>query len=164
MAFEQEQMTILNNEEKASSTRLGGPRNNCLTKCKAYLSVQWKIWVYLLVSLLPVVDSKRVLRLSHYFRPPNPNPNPTLDPYYFRPPDPYLNPTLDPYLPHTHYAALTRKRSIKSTQNRKFPNFNFSIFCGFFFFFFFLDSVIFFWTLYLDDMSQIFFRKLFFIA
>ena len=80
-----------------------------------------------------VVDSKRVLRLSHYFRPPNPNPNPTLDPYYFRPPDPYLNPTLDPYLPHTHYAALTRKRSIKSTQNRKFPNFNFSIFCGFFF-------------------------------
>ena len=81
-----------------------------------------------------VVDSKRVLRLSHYFRPPNPNPNPTLDPYYFRPPDPYLNPTLDPYLPHTHYAALTRKRSIKSTQNRKFPNFNFSIFCGFFFF------------------------------
>ena len=52
-AFEQEQMTILNNEEKASSTRLGGPRNNCLTKCKAYLSVQWKIWVYLLVSLLP---------------------------------------------------------------------------------------------------------------
>ena len=25
-----------------------------------------------------VVDSKRVLRLSHYFRPPNPNPNPNL--------------------------------------------------------------------------------------
>ena len=43
-AFEQEQMTILNNEEKASPRPLGGPRNNCLTKCEAYLSPSYGLF------------------------------------------------------------------------------------------------------------------------
>ena len=67
-----------------------------------------------IICATEVVDSKRVLRLSHYFRPPNPNPNPTLVPYlphtythYFWSPDPYPNPTLDPYLLHKWCDSLT---------------------------------------------------------
>ena len=51
-----------------------------LTTCHGENFSTWPIFSPQTPSLV-VVDSKRVLRLSHYFRPPNPNPNPTLDPY-----------------------------------------------------------------------------------